>query len=482
VKVLDFGISKVEGSGSRSQLTSASVLMGSPRYMSPEQMMSAKDVDARTDVWALGVILYELVTGKPVWHADTMQGLCALIATAPAPSLREAMPTAPTVLDQVIAKCLVKEAYLRAAARLRSWCDDGALVRDESAGIVVIDQTYTGPDGLERTRRGFVARLRLAGLEERVVLPHERTHAGPKVDRLRLYRATHADVSQVFLLFPDDDGAVGAGLDAAAAGLPAAAWREAHDGDGNRHQAASLAGPAAEGVAEALRGRPVYIADGHHRYETALAYRDERRAAGDFSADTLMVYLCSLRDPGLSVFPTHRLVRGIAPLSRDGLVEHVRGFFDVVGDPVTGAAACRAALDALPEQADAARVFGLYLPREETCITVKAREPAATERLTADGFSAAAAGLSVTLLHELLFREALGLEHDIAERHVDYAKSVPDALAALGGGGYELGAFLNATLVDQVRAIADRGDVMPQKSTYFYPKLLTGLVFDALGD
>ena len=149
---------------------------------------------------------------------------------------------------------------------------------------------------------------------------------------------------------------------------------------------------------------------------------------------------------------------------------------------MTGIEACKAALEALPEQADAGRVFGLYLPREETCVTVKTREPAATERLTAGGFSPAAAGLSVTLLHELLFREALGLEHEDAERYVDYAKSVPDALAALSTRDYELGAFLNATLVDQVRTIADQGEVMPQKSTYFYPKLLTGLVYDALGD
>jgi len=116
VKVLDFGISKVEGSGSRSQLTSASVLMGSPRYMSPEQMLSAQDVDARTDVWALGVILYELVTGKPVWHADTMQGLCALIASTPAPSLLLSAPDAPKILDDVVARCLAKSRDDRIAS------------------------------------------------------------------------------------------------------------------------------------------------------------------------------------------------------------------------------------------------------------------------------------------------------------------------------------------------------------------------------
>jgi len=113
---------------------------------------------------------------------------------------------------------------------------------------------------------------------------------------------------------------------------------------------------------------------------------------------------------------------------------------------------------------------------------VKSRQPEAKQRLVASGFSPDAAGLSVTVLHELVLREALGMDSGQAEKHIDYAKSVPDALSALAGGRYELGAFLNATLVSQVRALADRGETMPQKSTYFYPKLLTGLVFDALGD
>jgi uncharacterized protein (DUF1015 family) len=374
------------------------------------------------------------------------------------------------------------EAYARAARTFRAWREQGVLLRDEQPGIVVVDQTYTGPDGRERTRRGFIARLRLATLEERVVLPHERTHAGPKIDRLRLCRATRANISQIFLLFPDDDGSVGRSLDAASAGIPVAAWRTAHDDDGNTHRAATIAGPAAERVGAALRDLPLYIADGHHRYETALAFRDERRAMGDFSADTLMVYLCSLSDPGLTVFPTHRLLHDIPPLSLARLTELVAPQFEVAGTPTTGIEACRAELEALPEKADPGRVFGLYLPREEMCLTVRTRQPEASRRLVAGGFSPAAAGLSVTMLHELLFSEALGLEHDDAERHVDYAKSVPDALAALQSGRYELGVFLNATLVDQVRTIADQGEVMPQKSTYFYPKLLTGLVYDALGD
>jgi uncharacterized protein (DUF1015 family) len=373
-------------------------------------------------------------------------------------------------------------AYAAAATAFEKWQADGVLVRDATPSLYLVDQTYRGPDGHERMRRGFIARLRLADFAERVVRPHERTHASAKIDRLRLYRATRADLSQIFLLVPDDDGAVEDALTVAARATAVSAAREAHDGDGNLHRIVPLAGPGVERIVALLRERPLYIADGHHRYETALAYRDERRAAGDRSADTLMVYLCSMSDPGLTVFPTHRLVRDVAVPPLAELRERLRPYFSVVGAPAHGVDACRDVLGKLGEQDDSGRVFGLYLPREEVCLVVRSREPETRRRLVARGFSPDAAGLSVTMLHELVLREVLGMDPARAEEHVDYATSVPDALSTLAGDGYTLGAFLNATLVGQVRAIADRGETMPQKSTYFYPKLLTGLVFDALGE
>ena len=371
------------------------------------------------------------------------------------------------------------EAYERSADLFREWQATGVLRRDDTPCMYLIDQTYVGPDGRERTRRGFIARLRLADFAEGVVRPHERTHAGPKVDRLQLYRAAHADLSQIFLLVPDDDGAVREALAEGAAAASGA--REAHDGDGNLHRIVPLGANAAERIAEALRGRPVYIADGHHRYETALAYRDERRAAGDHSADTLMVYLCSLSDPGLTVFPTHRLIKDLAVPPLGDLLARLRPCFDLTGEPVRGLAAARTLLELLPEQADPGRVFGLYLAGEDVCIAVRAREPAATQQLLAAGLSVETARLSVTVLHDLILLDALGMDPGSEEEQVEYVKSVPDALAALAGGGYSAAAFLNATEVGQVRAVADRDEVMPQKSTYFYPKLLTGLVIDALG-
>jgi len=406
-----------------------------------------------------------------------------VITAARAAELRGRSPHNAVHLDLPVApgEAARDAAYTRAAAAFARWQADGVLVREATPSLYLVDQTYRGPDGRERTRRGFIARLRLADFAERVVLPHERTHAGAKVDRLRLYRATRADLSQIFLLF-HDDGGVEAALAAAADAAPVAAAREARDGDGNLHRIVPLAGPGVERVVALLHERPLYIADGHHRYETALAYRDERRGAGDHGADTLMVYLCSMSDPGLIVFPTHRLVRSVVVPPLAELLERLRPYFEPLGSPVHGLEACRGVLDGLGEQADPGRVFGLYLAREDVCVTVKSRQPEAKRRLVASGFSPDAAGLSVTVLHELVLREALGIDLGQAEKHMDYAKSVPDALSALASGRYELGAFLNATLVGQVQAIADRGETMPQKSTYFYPKLLTGLVFDALGD
>ena len=374
------------------------------------------------------------------------------------------------------------EAYGRAATLLALWRHDGALVRDDEPAVYLVDQTYRGPDGVEHTRRGFVARLTLAALDERVVLPHEKTHAGPKEDRLRLYRATHADISTIFLLYPDDDGAVTAELGAAAAELDPAALRSAHDGDGNAHRAAAVGGERAARLTSLLEGQSLYIADGHHRYETALAYRDERRAAGDRSADTLMVYLCSMRDPGLMVFPAHRMVKGIEMPPMGEVLGRLAPAFTVVSQQSTEGSACDGLVDRLRDTADPGRSFGLCFPREKTCCIVSLTDRGALARLAAEGMSPEAARLSVTLLHRLILGDGLGIDPAHSEGLIDYIVSPDEALRRLAAGEYVFGAFLTATGVDEVRAVADNGETMPQKSTFFYPKLLTGLVFDPLGD
>ncbi|HET6494863.1 MAG TPA: DUF1015 domain-containing protein [Thermoleophilia bacterium] len=375
-------------------------------------------------------------------------------------------------------------AYTRAAEVLATWRRDGVLRREAEPAVYLVDQTYRGPDGRERVRRGFIARLVLADLEDGVVLPHERTHAGPKADRLALYRASHSDLSQIFLLFPDDAGRVADELNAAAAAVMSTRDAvEARDGDGNTHRTAPVFGAAAARVAALLRDQTLYIADGHHRYETALAYRDERRKLGDHSADTMMVYLCGMNDPGLTVFPTHRLLKGVDLPPMAEVLERLRPVFDVLPESAFGCPACERVLAReLETSADSERVFGLYFPPEEACALVRLRDFSALDRLVDEGFSAESAALTVTILHYLIFRDALGIDPTHTEGMIDYVSDLPSAFSRLGNGEYALGAFINPTLVSEVKRIADQGATMPQKSTYFYPKLLTGLVYDALGD
>ncbi len=193
-----------------------------------------------------------------------------------------------------------------------------------------------------------------------------------------------------------------------------------------------------------------------------------------------MVYLCAMNDPGLTVFPTHRLVRCADMPAMAEVLARLAPTFAVL-DRAEGRG-CEDLLRRLPEAARPETTFGLYFPREDACCSLSLRDPEAIGGLEARGFSPRAARLPVTVLHQLVLARGIGLDQGSSEKCVDYAKSADEALARLRSSAYALGAFLNATRVDDVRAVADGGEVMPQKSTYFYPKLLTGLVFDLLGD
>ena len=367
------------------------------------------------------------------------------------------------------------DRYPAAADLLAAWQAEGVLTRDNEPALYLVEHTFTGPDGWERTRRGFICLLTLEEFEKRVVLPHEKTHKGPKEDRLRLLRATRANLSQIFMLYGDPGNEVGAAL--AAAPPPLSPPLEVSDRDGNRCRFRPLTGPTVDRIVDLLADRQVLIADGHHRYETALAYRDERRAAGDQSADRVMVFLSSMDDPGLAIFPTHRLLLELELPPADVVVERLREHFAVFPEEGGGTGACSLMMNHVATLGGGDKVFGLYFPAEARCVTVELRDMAAMTHLTDRGFSPESARLSVTILDELIFRDAFGIDPDALEGHIAFAKSVVDAVAAIDEGGCSMAAFLNATLMDEVRAVAARGEVMPQKSTYFYPKLLTGLVF-----
>jgi uncharacterized protein (DUF1015 family) len=376
------------------------------------------------------------------------------------------------------------DRYRRAARTLALWRSDGTLHKDPRSAIYVQEQTYLVPGtAVERTQRGFFARLRLEPLEPGSgVLPHERTLAGPREDRYRLLRATGVNTSPVVGLYDDPSARAGVILATLATGPTAI---DVRDDDGTRHRlwVVEADGPAAGSVEELLAiasAEPVTIADGHHRYETALRYRDERRMSRSCEEDPafdylLMLFLETTAEP-LTVLPTHRLVGGLgddgAARLRDGLPE----LFAVAPagrDELLGAFGGRA--DARGGDGR----FGLWTRAGGSILT--ARRAAFEPFLPAGGPHVRA--LDVVLLGVALERLA-GIDPAAvaAGGRLTFTKSADDAIAAVDGrrDGIDAAFLLEPTPVASIAAVAADGDVMPQKSTYFHPKALTGLVINPL--
>ena len=349
------------------------------------------------------------------------------------------------------------------------WQRDGILVREQRPALWALTQDYTGPDGRPHTRHGFLCRVRVEDYGAGRIRPHERTHPGPKEDRLRLTRATRANLSPIFSLYPDPDQRAWAALEAGTEGAPRA---EARDGDGtlNRLWAIDDRG-SIEAVQEALAERELLIADGHHRYETARAYAEEVGGEGDHRY--VLMYLCSLADSGLTIFPTHRLLSGLDDARRARLRETIERDFEVT--PLASAAE-------LEPPADTPGVAFGYLDAEHARplrLTLRSQVVAATALA---GRPEPFTRLDTAVLERIVLEGALGMsEDDISHLHgLAYSKDFADARAAVESGRAEAAFFMRATPVEQVREVAATGESMPPKSTYFYPKVPTGLLFNPL--
>ena len=374
------------------------------------------------------------------------------------------------------------DRYRRAARTLAAWRSDGTLRKDPQPSIYVYEQRYLIPGTeRERTQRGYFARLRLEPYgPDSGVLPHERTLSGPKEDRYKLLRATGVNTSPVVVLFDDTSGSTEDRLAAVAGGPPDL---DVSDDDGVCHRMWSLPasgdGPAsivAGSLLEAGGAAPVTIADGHHRYETALRYRDERRMSRSCDEDPPFDYVLALMLEAtrqeLTVLPTHRLVRRIGSGGAEQLLARAPELFDI--EPIESSEAMKAALTGGDAAGGRGR-FGLWTRAGGAILT--ARRDAFAPFLPAGG--EAVRSLDVTLLATALDRLA-GIDADaVADGAVGYTKSAEDAIAAVDtGSGADAAFLLEPTPVVSIEAVAREGDVMPQKSTYFYPKALTGLVIN----
>ena len=376
-----------------------------------------------------------------------------------------------------------RDKYVHAGELYRDWLARGVLARDGAPSLYVLEQRFSW-EGQTHTRRGFLARLGLRPFSDGVVLPHEKTLSGPKADRLQLFREVRANLSPIFALYADSGEQ--ALLDASTAGQPGVLV-QGEDGVANRLW--TLDDPALlREVARRLQPRLAYIADGHHRYETGLAYAAELDAAAGASRPggahhTILAYFCSLADPGLVILPTHRVVHSLPSLDAQEVMRRATAFFEVT--PATGLGERPAAVTALRVQAALAAAGN-----ERATFLVLANSGSWILKIRRDLDLTGLAGLpklrelrelDVTLLHSLLFEKLLGLSPDSQARqeNLRYVKSPDEAVSALGHGG-QLAVFLNATRPAQVQAIAEGGEVMPQKSTFFYPKLPSGLLFNPL--
>jgi len=363
------------------------------------------------------------------------------------------------------------DPYAEAAAIFDRWRAQGAVARDEEPALWALIQDYTGPDGHGFTRRGFLCRVRVENYGPGRIRPHERTHPGPKEDRLRLTRATRANLSPIFSLFSDPADAAWAALRPYTESEQP--WGEVTDEDATVHRLWRVSEPGAiEAVRAAAAVSELLIADGHHRYETARVYADEVGAA-DGPHRYVLMCLVALEDPGLTVFPTHRLLRGLSSEQQEALATAIRRDWET--EEVQEE-------ELVPPHARDGRVRIGYMdahfkkPFRLTLRDQGIADAALAEH--ADPYRR----LDTAVTEALLLKGALALtDEDIDHLNgLSYARDAAQARALLHDGTFDAAFFMGPTPVRHVQDIAAAGESMPPKSTYFFPKVLTGLVFNPL--
>jgi uncharacterized protein (DUF1015 family) len=357
------------------------------------------------------------------------------------------------------------DPYANAAATLERWREDGAVVRDPEPALWTLTQDYTGPDGRALTRHGVFARVRVEDYGPGRIRPHERTHPGPKEDRLRLTRATKANLSPIFSLYDDPTGAAASVL---AAAQP---FDALSDDDGTVDRLGRVGDPATiAAFQEALAGAELLIADGHHRYETARVYADE--IGGEGPHRYVLMCLVALQDEGLTIFPTHRLIRDTTPQTQEALGSTLRELFTV--EEIDQA-------DLRPPDSDGPLTMGYIDAHFKRAFRLTLKDQATADRALAQ-MPGPYRHLDTAVLETLVLNGPLGLsEDDIAHlRGLGYSRTDDEALQLVLSGEYDAAFFLRSTPVQQVRDIAAAGVNMPPKSTYFFPKVPTGLLFNPL--
>lgn len=380
--------------------------------------------------------------------------------------------------------------YNRAARLLQKWMENGVLALDARPAYYIYNEEFDGPEGAKLTRRAIFAAVRLYDWADNVIMPHESTMTGPKADRLALLQATRVNLSPIFSVYDDADSlisqAVNRGLaantgDASSAGKRVQPGFSFMDADGNRCRLAPVDGPDdVATIAAAFASKRLYIADGHHRYETALNFRNEQRdRAGSEGAEYVLMALTATDDPGLQVLPTHRVVTELPAEARATLAARLAAHFVVTHYP-QGDNPAATVSRLMAQHRDEKHFFGAYGLQPGSVSLLGLNDPNAMG--DSPDHSAAWRELDVAILQKLVLEDAIGMTEQTlaAGQGIAYVKDKAEAVAMVDEGTAQVAFFLLPTPVAQMLAIADAHDRMPRKSTYFFPKLPTGVVMRSL--
>ncbi|MBT4866832.1 MAG: DUF1015 domain-containing protein [Planctomycetaceae bacterium] len=368
--------------------------------------------------------------------------------------------------------------YRRAAGFLKHWREEGILQQERESALYVYHQEFEW-EGTKYVRRGFLGRLRIEEFGTGSVYPHELTMSGPKADRLALLNACRTNLSPIFGLYPDSDSAVQNPLETAITSITPC---EATDELGVLHRVWAVTDRAAiSQVVEQLANKPIFIADGHHRYETALNYRNQLRESGDITDETaagnfVLMHFVGMNDPGLAILPTHRLLSGLPSLSADDLRSALEGSFEIE-DVGTGDSAAQDAWEMI--EADGGQNLLAFGTNDGRWQLARMTDSAAMKQLAPDQ-SETWQGLGVSILHRLVFEKLVTDRFPDADISCRYVHLLDEVTTAQKDNSCQLACLVAPAGIELVEEIASKLEKMPQKSTYFYPKLLSGLVFNSL--
>ena len=375
--------------------------------------------------------------------------------------------------------------HSRSASHFRKWQSSGILKRDPKLALYLKAVTFPCENGTY-TRYGLISLVRLEPFNRKVILPHEKTFSNVKSERLDLMKKTRCNFCSIFALYPDNGGV----LDK----LESAVDKSSPDEDfvdekGHRHRLWRILDPGLHAWVEAnMKNKKLFIADGHHRYETALNYQKHLRDTDPgFSeqhpANYVLMYLCSMHDPGLIILPAHRLVKDLDEASIHLAIKNSRTYFDVIDYPFTSEnrkAAQKSFVDGLKMGADK-HCIGVY-GRGRPIFHLLTLKPGMMDHLFGKELDPALRALDVTVLTRLIFMKILGFDQKRLdnEKLIGYASTAGQALERIDSGSYDAAFLLNPTRIEQVQDVAKKGLIMPRKSTYFFPKVRSGLVMNTL--